>query len=149
MIKRLKFFGEMERPFANSLGNFFGGNLSCDSHEKRCLTKTGCFLSSDSRTNGWLRPRKLDNLGLSDSSQDQSEYRLGIRTHADFNSEPYEITNSQMDSINSSEAPNEAVLLGGDVKSHWWQKEFPKRWLIVLLCFSAFLLCNMDRVSQF
>lgn len=28
----------------------------------------------------------------------------------------------------------------------WW-KEFPKRWVIVVLCFSAFLLCNMDRVS--
>lgn len=25
---------------------------------------------------------------------------------------------------------------------------FPKRWLIVLLCFSAFLLCNMDRVNM-
>lgn len=29
----------------------------------------------------------------------------------------------------------------------WWE-EFPKRWVIVLLCFSAFLLCNMDRVSS-
>lgn len=29
----------------------------------------------------------------------------------------------------------------------WWQ-EFPKRWVIVLLCFSAFLLCNMDRVNM-
>lgn len=29
----------------------------------------------------------------------------------------------------------------------WWE-EFPKRWVIVLLCFSAFLLCNMDRVSR-
>lgn len=28
----------------------------------------------------------------------------------------------------------------------WWE-QFPKRWVIVLLCFSAFLLCNMDRVS--
>jgi len=27
----------------------------------------------------------------------------------------------------------------------WWQV-FPKRWVIVVLCFSAFLLCNMDRV---
>ncbi|KAG6412496.1 hypothetical protein SASPL_125175 [Salvia splendens] len=29
----------------------------------------------------------------------------------------------------------------------WWE-EFPKRWVIVLLCFSAFLLCNMDRVNM-
>ncbi|XP_017977628.1 PREDICTED: ascorbate transporter, chloroplastic isoform X4 [Theobroma cacao] len=29
----------------------------------------------------------------------------------------------------------------------WWQS-FPKRWFIVLLCFAAFLLCNMDRVNM-
>ncbi|KAI4385966.1 hypothetical protein MLD38_003948 [Melastoma candidum] len=29
----------------------------------------------------------------------------------------------------------------------WWE-EFPKRWVIVVLCFSAFLLCNMDRVNM-
>ncbi|KAJ3693050.1 hypothetical protein LUZ60_012145 [Juncus effusus] len=29
----------------------------------------------------------------------------------------------------------------------WW-KEFPKRWTVVLLCFFAFLLCNMDRVNM-
>jgi len=31
--------------------------------------------------------------------------------------------------------------------SPWWEV-FPKRWVIVILCFSAFLLCNMDRVSM-
>ncbi|KAM0901318.1 hypothetical protein ACQ4PT_020072 [Festuca glaucescens] len=28
------------------------------------------------------------------------------------------------------------------------QGRFPKRWVIVFLCFSAFLLCNMDRVNM-
>ncbi|KAF0917456.1 hypothetical protein E2562_020572 [Oryza meyeriana var. granulata] len=28
------------------------------------------------------------------------------------------------------------------------QGQFPKRWAIVFLCFSAFLLCNMDRVNM-
>lgn len=28
-------------------------------------------------------------------------------------------------------------------------ERFPKRWMIVILCFSAFLLCNMDRVIGF
>lgn len=38
---------------------------------------------------------------------------------------------------------------GGGVASTvlWWE-QFPRRWVIVLLCFSAFLLCNMDRVSK-
>ncbi|PKI40003.1 hypothetical protein CRG98_039666 [Punica granatum] len=31
--------------------------------------------------------------------------------------------------------------------SPWWE-QFPKRWVIVLLCFAAFLLCNMDRVNM-
>jgi len=39
-----------------------------------------------------------------------------------------------------SDSPSSIVL-------PWWE-EFPKRWVIVLLCFSAFLLCNMDRVSS-
>lgn len=29
------------------------------------------------------------------------------------------------------------------------EEGFPKRWVIVILCFSAFLLCNMDRVRNF
>ncbi|KAG5090783.1 hypothetical protein JHK82_049561 [Glycine max] len=32
-------------------------------------------------------------------------------------------------------------------EARWWQV-FPKRWVIVVLCFSAFLLCNMDRVNM-
>lgn len=34
------------------------------------------------------------------------------------------------------------------VDAAWWEG-FPKRWVIVFLCFSAFLLCNMDRVNPF
>ena len=34
-----------------------------------------------------------------------------------------------------------------NVAAAWWHV-FPKRWVIVILCFSAFLLCNMDRVSS-
>ncbi|KAJ6940383.1 hypothetical protein NC651_006507 [Populus alba x Populus x berolinensis] len=45
-----------------------------------------------------------------------------------------------VDSLESTEG--EAVLA-----SPWWE-QFPKRWVIVLLCFTAFLLCNMDRVNM-
>jgi len=38
------------------------------------------------------------------------------------------------------------AVLEDEVVAPWWE-EFPKRWVIVILCFSAFLLCNMDRVS--
>ncbi|ONK63989.1 uncharacterized protein A4U43_C07F20970 [Asparagus officinalis] len=146
--KRLKFFGEIERLYSNSWGNFSNGSVSADTVKQRSVTKIVSFLSSDSQSSGWLRPRKLDSLGLSDNLRDKTEYHLGTRTHVDFNSEPYEITGSQLDSVNSSEVPNEAVLLGRDVKALQWEQHFPKRWLIVLLCFFAFLLCNMDRVNM-
>lgn len=145
-IKRLKFCGEVERPFFNFLRNFSSGSLCGDSLKQSSITKTKCFLFSDPLDNRWLRPRKLGNIGLLDSQREQSEYRPGIKTRADFQSEPYEITGPQLDSINYLDTSNEAVLLG-DTKPHWWQ-QFPRRWLIVLLCFSAFLLCNMDRVNM-
>lgn len=148
MLRRVIFFGEIGRPFSNSLRFFSSGKLSDGGLRRGSIAKTECFLSSDPLNSGWFRPRKFDNLGLSDS-HDQSEYRLGTRTHADYKSEPYEIPGSQRDSINSSDVSTEAVLLGGDVKNQWWDQQFPKRWVIVLLCFFAFLLCNMDRVSQF
>ena len=52
------------------------------------------------------------------------------------------------ESVKFRESLDDVVLgeddLEGDVP--WWE-QFPKRWVIVILCFSAFLLCNMDRVS--
>jgi hypothetical protein len=63
--------------------------------------------------------------------------KLGITTRAKYQPERYEITGGSLEPIGSS--PEEVML-------PWWQ-QFPKRWTIVLLCFFAFLLCNMDRVS--
>ena len=40
----------------------------------------------------------------------------------------------------------EAILVQGNAS--WWRQQFPRRWVIVLLCFASFLLCNMDRVSR-
>ncbi|CAG7881880.1 unnamed protein product [Brassica rapa] len=40
----------------------------------------------------------------------------------------------------------EAILVQGNAS--WWQLQFPRRWVIVLLCFASFLLCNMDRVNM-
>ena len=49
----------------------------------------------------------------------------------------------------SSEGAGEAVLMEEVVQTNSWWERFPKRWVIVLLCFASFLLCNMDRVSIF
>ncbi|KAG1361332.1 Sodium-dependent phosphate transport protein 1, chloroplastic [Cocos nucifera] len=148
MAKRVAILGGMEHPLSNSLGNVSMGRLGIINVKRRTPTRTECFLSSDLLNNGWLQPRKLDNIGIPDSPRDNSEYRSAIRPHADFRSEQYEITGPQMDSLNSSEVPSEAVLLGDVTKVSYWWEQFPKRWLIVLLCFFAFLLCNMDRVNM-
>lgn len=119
-VKRLTFLGEMKMPFCCTI------HSKSDGFNKRSMSKLKCFLSSDSMNNGWLRPRKLDSLSL-------SEHSSGKKVRADFKSEAYEMP----------EVPNEAVF-----QTPWWQQKLPKRWLIVLLCFSSFLLCNMDRVNM-
>jgi hypothetical protein len=82
-------------------------------------------------------------------------YGLGVRNLSKVNracvhyrSEEYDIDETKVDSVVSDEGTREEVLLEGNGAplSPWW-KQLPKRWLIVLLCFTAFLLCNMDRVS--
>lgn len=128
---RVAFLGEMERPLENSLGIDFSGKFQNIHLKYRVSRKCECFLSSDPSNSSWLQPRKLDKLGISDGQCQQPEFRLATRTRADFKSEPYDITGPKLDSLQPS----------------WWE-QFPKRWVIVLLCFSAFLLCNMDRVNM-
>jgi hypothetical protein len=74
--------------------------------------------------------------------------KLGITTQAKYQPERYEVTGGSLEPTGSS--PEEAVLIGGGTIEEavlpWWQ-QFPKRWTVVFLCFFAFLLCNMDRVS--
>jgi ACS family sodium-dependent inorganic phosphate cotransporter len=92
------------------------------------------------------------------SSQEQrySVFRVAARRSsgkvwADVKSETYDISDSVPDSVKFEEALD-GVVLGEEEKlesSVSWREQFPKRWVIVVLCFSAFLLCNMDRVSSF
>ncbi|XP_068640353.1 ascorbate transporter, chloroplastic-like [Aristolochia californica] len=129
---RVPFLGETDHPFSNSLQKGSSEGLYRANTKCRLSTRCVSFLSSDSSGGSWLQPRKLDKLGISDGQCQPSEFRLATRTQADFKSEPYDITGPKLESLNSS---------------YWWER-FPKRWVIVLLCFSAFLLCNMDRVNM-
>lgn len=72
------------------------------------------------------------------------------RLRAEVKSEQYDVVESAPpESVRLDEViPTEDGGGGGGVDAlalPWWE-QFPKRWVIVLLCFSAFLLCNMDRV---
>lgn len=129
---RVTFFGEMENTVPNSFGFNFCGHFKNIYLKRRVSRRCECFLSSDPCNGSCVQPTKLDKLGISDGQCQQPEYRLATRTRADFKSEPYDITGPPLDMMQPS----------------WW-RQFPKRWVIVLLCFSAFLLCNMDRVSYF
>ncbi|PSR95064.1 Sodium-dependent phosphate transport protein [Actinidia chinensis var. chinensis] len=81
--------------------------------------------------------------------------RRGIgKVRAEVKSESYDVADSAPQSVKFEDALSDVVLgRDGEVDEElesavpWWE-EFPKRWVIVILCFSAFLLCNMDRVNM-
>ncbi|KAI3450310.1 hypothetical protein Pfo_006975 [Paulownia fortunei] len=70
------------------------------------------------------------------------------RVRADVKSEPYDIAESPPESVQFDQVFLTDDDDGGDASTVPWWEQFPKRWVIVLLCFSAFLLCNMDRVNM-
>ncbi|MBA0851424.1 hypothetical protein Goshw_019549, partial [Gossypium schwendimanii] len=96
----------------------------------RCLIRSpvnsphGCRLSRLSATEGRRRSGKI---------------------YADVR----EIADSLRELVKFGDSLNDAVASEDDLDSAvpWWE-QFPKRWVIVILCFSAFLLCNMDRVNM-
>lgn len=103
--------------------------------ERVCRQPRKCLCSCSSRqsnTNG-TQHRRLEKSGISDCLSLQPAIRLATRMRVNFKSEPYDMTEANFGSLESS----------------YWLEKFPKRWIIVLLCFTAFILCNMDRVSPF
>ncbi|CAH8362476.1 unnamed protein product [Eruca vesicaria subsp. sativa] len=75
--------------------------------------------------------------------------RFRDKSRASYKSEESDITEGVVDSLPSPDGSAEAILVQGNLQnaSPWWQ-QFPRRWVIVLLCFASFLLCNMDRVNM-
>ncbi|CAO2183702.1 unnamed protein product [Urochloa humidicola] len=141
----LEMSGQFQQPVSKSSRDYLTRAFHSASMKKRVLSRVECFLSSDPINSGWLKPRRWENFTSLESACVQPEYKLPIRKHADCKAEQYEITGSP---LNPSDVPAESVRIGDtNETSPWWQ-EFPKRWTIVLLCFFAFLLCNMDRVNM-
>ncbi|XP_022896385.1 ascorbate transporter, chloroplastic isoform X1 [Olea europaea var. sylvestris] len=108
----------------------------------QCSLFEACFNDNS------IHPRKLDNLGFIDRHVLSSKHTIVTRTRADFKSEEHDITGTELESVGSSEMASEAALHEGNEQSQPWWKQFPKRWVIVMLCFASFLLCNMDRVNM-
>ncbi|KAK8268985.1 hypothetical protein V6Z12_D11G100600 [Gossypium hirsutum] len=103
-----------------------------DYPQQRSKGSFACCSFSSSSPGGWLEAGDKDKI-------------VENRSSAFYKSEEYDITEAKLDSLPSPDENNEAILVERDIP--WWQS-FPKRWVIVLLCFAAFLLCNMDRVNM-
>lgn len=128
-----------------SVSQKFTEKFHCINRRRRIGGVCECYLCSAPSHTSWVQPR-LEKLGINEKQVNL--YAKVNRTRAEYKSEEYDITGSKVDPLKSSEGPGEAVLAGDvSMASPWWV-QFPKRWGIVLLCFAAFLLCNMDRVNM-
>ncbi|CAA2962169.1 sodium-dependent phosphate transport 1, chloroplastic [Olea europaea subsp. europaea] len=88
---------------------------------------------------------------ISSSSRNDLARRKSGKVWADVKSERCDAVKSTPESVKFEDKLSDVVLRNEDYKDvsalPWWE-QFPKRWVIVILCFSAFLLCNMDRVNM-
>lgn len=117
---------------------------------KRSSGRCECHYSSEHSLVCCFQPRAENNrIGTCNGKGQQSEHVRGNRIRAHYKSEDIDITEAKVDALRSSEGTSEAALVEGNAEETYpWWEQFPKRWVIVLLCFLAFLLCNMDRVSN-
>ncbi|XP_051145349.1 ascorbate transporter, chloroplastic-like [Andrographis paniculata] len=107
-----------------------------------------CSLSSFYSDASWIQSTKFDKLGFIGSQKFLSKHSTVTRTRADFKSEEHDITGTELQPFVSSRGASEATVLEGVEPTKQWWEQFPKRWVMVLLCFASFLLCNMDRVNM-
>lgn len=121
----------------------------------RVSGKPDCFLSSKSsnvdRTK--VRKRKLD-VSCNIKSQHSRSAEVGdgkfdspLDITKDVATHQIKLSKLGGDSMNFNNVLDTVSQEDIEKGTSWWQ-EIPKRWVIVGLCFFAFLLCNMDRVNM-
>ncbi|KAL9234481.1 hypothetical protein vseg_009351 [Gypsophila vaccaria] len=132
-----------------------------DSGHSLSLNSPGCF----KRVEGLSKCSANPNLGCRQSTSvsslkankflvDNSTSQLFNRVNnhviiAHYQSEEVDGAEASFESLGSPEGESEAVLRDNNAQKRTSLSEpLPKRWVIVLLCFAAFLLCNMDRVNM-
>lgn len=90
----------------------------------------------------------VDKFPVNNNNQSLFNYGRANGSRTYYKSEEFDITESTFQSLSSSEGAGEVAFPDKSTKNAaFWLDQFPKRWVVVLLCFVAFLLCNMDRVS--
>ncbi|KAL8192359.1 hypothetical protein R6Q57_027544 [Mikania cordata] len=138
--------GNMLRPRTTFLSDAENKKFHMTNHKQSARGICRCFASLSSESYNWIIPVQLKNTRISNRQTLQQRRTSFSRIRADYKSEDYDVTGTDLGSLISSEGRASEVVLVGETKP-WWE-QFPKRWVIVLLCFSAFLLCNMDRVNM-
>lgn len=146
-VKSRGAFDEIDHPSLMSLqsGKSCGSNIP----KQRTRVKCECYLSSNPSCSSLCQSKVLDKLDIRNGQYYKSKNVKTNRIRTYYKSEEYDITEAKVDALPAMEGSGEAVLVEGNLPKAcpWWQR-FPKRWVIVLLCFASFLLCNMDRVNM-
>ncbi|KAG9135421.1 hypothetical protein Leryth_007186 [Lithospermum erythrorhizon] len=124
---------------AAKYGMLFGNkSYSVSKYRRDCELHTPLIKEKFEIDNNGQRSRRIRQCTSSHGNWLRSGNR-GFR--ADYKSEDYDITDMKV----ASEGAGEAILV--ETTKAWWE-QLPKRFVMVSLCFAAFLLCNMDRVNM-
>ncbi|XP_031485326.1 sodium-dependent phosphate transport protein 1, chloroplastic-like [Nymphaea colorata] len=92
---------------------------------------------------------RRNSKGLSDVNFKRPLEPGNFEVHAKLQSDTYDVAESRSDLVKFQDPVEEVHVQVDDMQNTpLLLKKFPKRWVIVILCFSAFLLCNMDRVNM-
>ncbi|XP_047315766.1 ascorbate transporter, chloroplastic-like [Impatiens glandulifera] len=142
-----RFYSRSERlgMCALSMSKEFSEKVSTVKHGKSTKDLSKCCLSSASSSCNWNETSRLYKLGIHDGRCLPSKQAKVNMIRADYRSEDYGVLGGNMEPLMAAEGPNDVVSIHREKSS---SEQFPKRWVIVLLCFAAFLLCNMDRVNM-
>lgn len=145
---QMKSTGAFHQTDCPSLMSLQSGTRCCSNIPKQ-RTRVKCECRLNPSFSGWCQFRVSDKLDVRNRQFHKSRNVKINRTRVYYKSEEYDITEAKVDALPAMEGPGEAVLVEGNLQkaSPWWE-QFPKRWVIVLLCFASFLLCNMDRVNM-
>lgn len=125
-----------------------------------CTLQFKCFLSSEPTGSSSIKSSKIEKLNVLCNGQGPHSDSLGIgdlkyESHAEVRA-PNQANSTDLTYVETNGASYEGTTLAqveaesavDTVLAAPWWRQLPKRWIIVLLCFFAFLLCNMDRVNM-
>ncbi|KAI5065183.1 hypothetical protein GOP47_0019878 [Adiantum capillus-veneris] len=120
-----------------------------------------CFLMSESMSNTSFKNLKyeklnvlchghgphFDSVGLGERKYESHAEVLGTDVSVSQASTADLVPQKGTNGASHEEETLSTESAGSKVAASWPQ-QLPKRWVIVILCFFAFLLCNMDRVNM-